>query len=415
MVDSSLCYPARVTETVHSERGDHRSIVRANGDDPGSDRSARRTPVDDALDAVIERLGVDTAVILTVDQSDEHLVAIASRGLEEEVLQGFHLPLGVGFSGRIAAERRAVVVDEVRPGAVVNPLIWARGVVSMAGVPLVENDMLLGVLHVGTLVPRRFGDSDLDVLRAVGADLADYLYDERAHADHTAAGALQRSLVPTTPPKVDGIDIATRFIPVSGRAIGGDWYDVFELPDGSLGIVMGDVTGSGLHAAVVMGRLRSALRSYALESKTPGEALHRLNRKIIHFEPGQLATVLYMMISPDREALAIATAGHPGPLLASDGRPTEFASCRPNPPIGVPTDDAPETLVVALDVGTTVACCTDGLYERRHRHVDDQLDKLRSAVWADTPEVVCAEVMMTMVGSEPVRDDTALLVLRRDS
>lgn len=412
----SLWYPARVTEIAQPKRGDHRAIDdRPEHGDAGVVGAARRSPVDDALDAVIEKLGVDTGVVLTVDRSDEHLVAVASRGLEEEVLHGFHLPIGVGFSGRIAAERRPVVVDEVGPGAVVNPLIWVRGVVSMAGVPLIANDMLIGVLHVGSLVSRRFGERDLEVLQEAGADLADFLHDERALADRTAAGALQRSLVPTTPPKVDGIDIATRFIPASGQAIGGDWYDVFELPDGSLGIVMGDVTGSGLHAAVVMGRLRSALRSYALESETPGEALHRLNRKFIHFEPGQLATALYMTISPDRQALAIATAGHLGPLVAPPDRPTEFVSCHPNPPIGVPIDDAPETFVVGLDVGTTVACCTDGLYERRHRHVDDQLDKLRSAVWADAPEVVCGEVMMTMVGSEPVTDDTALLVLRRDA
>ena len=76
-------------------------------------------------------------------------------------------------------------------------------------------------------------------------------------------------------------------------AVGGDWYDVFALPSGELGVVMGDVSGQGMPAAVITGRMRSALRAYALESDDPAEVLDKLDRKMQHFESGAIATVLY--------------------------------------------------------------------------------------------------------------------------
>ena len=94
--------------------------------------------------------------------------------------------------------------------------------------------------------------------------------------------------------------MASRFVPAAGFGLGGDWFDAFVLPDDRLGIVMGDVTGSGLAAAVVMGRLRSALRAYAIDTDESRRGPRQLNRKFMHFEPGQMATVLYLTISPDR-------------------------------------------------------------------------------------------------------------------
>ena len=369
--------------------------------------------LEELLDDVLVRLSVDTAVVLVIDPTGSHLLAVASRGLEEEVRQGFHLPIGAGFAGTIAATRRPMALDEVRPGTVVNPLILARGVRSMAGVPLLAGEMLVGVLHVGSLTSRHFDSVDLARLQEIGDQLANTLNAERALADRTAARALQRSLVPATPPPVEGIEIATRFIPAATTGLGGDWYDVFHLPNGDIGFVMGDVTGSGLPAAVVMGRLRSSLRAYALEARAPGDVLDRLNRKFLHFEPGQLATVLYMTLSPSREELAVATAGHPGPIIAKPTAPPEFMHCEPNPPIGVPIDRPTPTTTTALDIGTTVVTFTDGLFERRDRPWEVQLDRVRDATRADHPETVCTELMMTMIGQNRVDDDTALLVFRR--
>ena len=87
--------------------------------------------------------------------------------------------------------------------------------------------------------------------------------------------------------------------------------------------------------------------------------------------------------------------------------------CEPNPPIGVPIDRPTPTTTTALDIGTTVVTFTDGLFERRDRPWEVQLDRVRDATRADHPETVCTELMMTMIGKNRVDDDTALLVFRR--
>jgi hypothetical protein len=136
-----------------------------------------------------------------------------------------------------------------------------------------------------------------------------------AQADRVAVTALQRSLVPSALPPVAGTEMAARYIPGSG-AVGGDWYDVFTLPAGQLCVTVGDVAGSGLTAAVIMGRMRSALRAYALETTDPAEVLGRLDRKMEHFEPDALATVLYAVIEPGLGQMHVALAGHVPPVIA---------------------------------------------------------------------------------------------------
>jgi len=121
----------------------------------------------------------------------------------------------------------------------------------------------------------------------------------RSGENQAAAIALQRSLVPSALPAVRGAEIAARYVPGSGR-VGGDWYDVLGLPSGALGLVVGDVAGSGLSAAVIMGRMRSALRAYALKFPGPAEVLGKLDRKMQYFEQGDvMATVSYAVLDPD--------------------------------------------------------------------------------------------------------------------
>lgn len=169
---------------------------------------------------------------------------------------------------------------------VFNPLLVQKGLHSLLGVPLIRSGTLVGVMHVGTLAPRRFTAEEEELLQIAASQAAMAVQSMLSQAERTGAQELQRSLIPSELPDVPGFELAARYRP--GKAIvGGDWYDVFPLPTGEIGIVMGDVAGHGLPAAVVMGRMRSALRAYALESDDPAEVLHRLNRKMLHFEPGR--------------------------------------------------------------------------------------------------------------------------------
>ena len=225
-------------------------------------------PVEDAvaslLDVVRGLLQVDTAVVLLTDPTGTQLEAFAARGLEEEVRQGYRMPVGSGFAGSIASRQAPGVLDRVDADTVVNPLLVAKGLRSMCGVPLLAGGRLLGVVHVGSLRARRFSANDVAVLESAAERIARVIHADQTTTDRASAWALQRSLLPTRLPDVDGIEFASRFVPARSAGVGGDWFDVFLLPDDRLGIVMGDVVGSGLRAAVIMGRLRSALRAYAL-------------------------------------------------------------------------------------------------------------------------------------------------------
>ena len=200
-----------------------------------------------------------------------------------------------------------------------------------------------------------------------------------------------------------------------GRGVvGGDWYDVFTLPSGELGVVIGDVAGSGLPAAVIMGRMRSALRSYALRTTDPGKVLDRLDQKMQHFEPGAMATVAYAVFDRSLDRAHIASAGHLPPVLAAAGQRGALADVAGGLMIGVDPGTRRRVTTVKVPPGALLCFYTDGLVERPDVPLDEGLASLCQAVTAEPPEDVCAAVMAAMVGTESVRDDVALLVLRRE-
>jgi phosphoserine phosphatase RsbU/P len=359
-----------------------------------------------------EVLQADTAAVLLLDSSSGQLIATAAAGLEEEVRQGVRIPVGLGFAGRIAAEERPLILDHVDHTTVLNPILWSKGIRSMVGVPMMRTGHLIGVMHVGSLTPRQFTMHDAELLQLAADRAAAAVQSITARADRVAAEALQRSLVPSALPVVPGAEMAARYIPGSG-VVGGDWYDVFILPSGELCVVIGDVAGSGLPAAVIMGRMRSALRAYALETRNPAEVLARLDRKILHFEPNALATVLYAVIDPALDRMHVASAGHFPPVLAVPGQPAELADVPAGMLIGIlPAAERPVS-TVKIPPGALLCFFTDGLVERPGEVIDDGLARLCRALVAELPDIACSAVMGALVGSEPARDDIALLMIRR--
>src|SRR2546429_6866156 len=206
--------------------------------------------------------------------------------------------MGEGFAGRIAATAQPLIIDRVDRTTVVNPILIDEHLATMAGVPLTASGRVLGVLHVGSRSHRTFTDSDIDLLRLVADRAALAAQARLSRVERQTTVALQRSLLPARPPEVPGLDVAARYIPGAEVGVGGDWYDLFQLPSGHVGVVIGDVAGSGLRPAVIMGRIRSALRAYALETSHPADVLTRLDRKIQLFEPDAMATAAYAVIDP---------------------------------------------------------------------------------------------------------------------
>jgi phosphoserine phosphatase RsbU/P len=380
------------------------------------------------LDAVVERvknvLQADTAAVLLLDDPAGQLVATAASGIEEEVRQGVRIPLGTGFAGRVAASREPVILTTVDHTTVRNPLLVDRGIKSLLGVPLLAGGKVIGVLHVGSLSGRVFGPQDTELLQLAADRAALALHSLIAQDDALAALALQRSLLPTALPAVPGAGLAARYVAGSGT-VGGDWYDVFVLPDGRLGVVVGDVAGSGLDAAVIMGRMRSALRAYVLEAADPATALRKLDRKIQYFEPEAMATVLYGLYTPGTGEFAVSSAGHLPPVLAAPGRPAGLLPIQVDPPIGTADDPRRGYSTIFIPPGALLCCYTDGLVERRRQVIDQGLDRLagtldeqiaanRGELTTPWAEDACAAVMRTMVGNRPAPDDIAILMLSRN-
>ena len=369
--------------------------------------------LDELLDRIRELLNVDTAAILMMDVHARQLVATAAKGLEEEVRQGFRVSVGRGFAGRVAAGRVPVVLDEVTARDVVNPLLLEKGIRSLLGVPMFLGGELVGVLHVGTLTPRHFTDDDIRLLERVAERASQVGRIRSRRLDQQAALALQRSLLPTRLPSVPGIEMAARYIPGHELGIGGDWYDVFTLPSDWLGVVIGDVSGHGLSSAVVMGRVRSALRAYALICDDPADALTLLDRKVHHFETGTLTTALYAMISPDRSRVLLSLAGHLRPVLAVPDRPPVLATAPVDLPLGIGSPGSIRRRTeIALPAGAALVCYTDGLVERRGEYIDAGIDRLVMATEPDDAEKMCTTIM-ARAGAERPTDDIALLIVRR--
>jgi phosphoserine phosphatase RsbU/P len=375
-------------------------------------RLAEHDLLAELLRRVRDILQADTAAVLLLDSSSRQLVAAAAAGLEEEVRQGVRIPVGGGFAGRIAAERRPVVLDRVDHTTVLNPLLWTKGIRALMGVPLISAGKVIGVLHVGSLAERKFSSADVELLQLAADRAATAVTSLLTHQDQIATAALQRSLLPTALPAFGEVQMAARYVPGEG-AVGGDWYDVFTLPSGQLCVVMGDVAGSGLPAAVIMGRMRSALRAYALETADPAQVLAKLDAKMQHFEPGALATVAYAVFEPGLEQVRVCLAGHYPPVVAHPGEPARLASIAPGLLIGVAPGVRRPVTTLQIPPGTLVCFFTDGLIERHDQTIDDGLDRLCRAVTAQPPDEACAAVMAALVGNEPVRDDVALLMARR--
>ena len=314
----------------------------------------------------------------------------------------------------MARDRAPVVLDEVTPADVVSPVMRAKGVRSLLGVPI----LLRG--DAGRRPARRQpaarGRSATTTSSCSSWSPTGRAWPSQTRShdiDRTAALALQRSLLPTRLPEVPGVELAARYVPGHDAGVGGDWYDVFTLPSGWLGVVVGDVSGHGLRSAVVMGRLRSALRAYALICADPADALTHLDRKIHHFEAGNLATVLYAMIAPDRSTMLVSLAGHPPPMLAPVHGAAALVSVPTDFPLGLgrpPKVRRNTTLPFAP--GDMLVCYTDGLVERRGELIDEGLERLRVAVTSAPAEEVCATLMASL-GLEQRTDDVALLALRR--
>lgn len=326
-------------------------------------------------------LGADAAEVQATDPAGDEVVFHASDGSVRQIELG---------EARAAADR------------------WEEAPVRVEGVQL-------GSVRVAPGTGRPFGESERSLLYDAAERAALSIRRAQLHQqEHQIAVELQRGLIPNRLPPVRGLELAAHYEAAGpGAEVGGDWYDAFALPGGRLGVVLGDVAGSGIRAASTMGQLRSVTRAYALGddgSREPGEVLTRLNRYRLALDEPELFTALYAIIDPGNGSIAWANAGHPPPLLLSSSA-TSFLEGG-DALMGV-EDGVYQTRHESIARLDTLLLYTDGLIERRGESLDVGLERLARAAASgpEDPAELCAHVLRELAPAGDQRQDDVTAVV----
>jgi serine phosphatase RsbU (regulator of sigma subunit)/CheY-like chemotaxis protein/anti-sigma regulatory factor (Ser/Thr protein kinase) len=416
---------------LYRERGERVRESRARAEAEAVARTVRTLQI--LSDAAMSHLEIDGLARELVDRStvlfkaDASALVLRDDDLTELTVQaGTGRPLVTngrvwldeGLLGVLASDRCAALLsaDELS-AAERSGTALGNGVESMLVVPLVAAGELLGLLLLGAVEPGRFSGGDLELLTLAADRMALAIDHVRRFADgRRLVETLQRTLLPERLPLHPRIQMAARYMP-SGLApqIGGDWYDAVALDGDRTAVMIGDVVGHGIRAATTMGELRNALRAFAIEGHTPGEALHQLDR-VVHatFGPGMVATILFVEIDAAAGTVTLARAGHPPPALRGAGGSVRFLETERTLPIGVDPENRPAEAVYPIEPGETLLMFTDGLVERRGESLTESFDRLLDALATAPLDVdgICDHVL-EQTAVHPGRDDDVAVVAVR--
>jgi len=304
--------------------------------------------------------------------------------------------------------------------------LLAQGTHSLLAVPLLARGTLLGVASFYRREqPEPFGDDDTALAEEFAARAALSLDNARRYTrEHTIALTLQRSLLPGALPDLSAVEVAHRYLPAQAGTggVGGDWFDVIPLSGARVALVLGDVVGHGLHAAVTMGRLRTAVRNFAALDLSPDELLARLDDLVIGLDQDRTAdsdgteaagaTCVYAVYDPVSRRCTVARAGHPLPAVVHPDGAVYFPEVPAGPPLGL--GGLPfETCELLFPEGSRLVLYSDGLIEDRDRDVLHSLDRLSEALArpGQSAEETC-EAVVRALPTPGASDDVTLLVAR---
>ncbi|MFE9424807.1 SpoIIE family protein phosphatase [Kitasatospora sp. NPDC006697] len=328
-------------------------------------------------------------------------------GAAEPVPVGATFQLGEGSPGE-----RALLLGVAVPEAGEQP----RALVA----PLPVRGAVLGVVEFRRAPDGRpFEPDDLVLAEELAARAAVSIDNARRYTrEHGLAVALQHSLLPRTLPERTALEVAYRYLPAHA-GVGGDWFDVIPLPGFRTALVVGDVVGHGINAAVAMGRLRTTIRNFSALDLPPDEVLGRLDELVAQLDEENTgleisgSTCVYAVYDPVTGDCALARAGHLRPALIAPDGTVDYPEVAVSPPLGIGGHPF-ETTELRLPGGSGLVLFTDGLVESRGRDIDVGLERLRTVLAEHargTPEEICQAVTRSMLVGHPA-DDVALLVAR---
>ncbi|HEV3480160.1 MAG TPA: SpoIIE family protein phosphatase [Gaiellaceae bacterium] len=379
----------------------------------------------------VELLDLDAAVLRLPEGRGEDLVPRSVHVPDERLAQALEPILsrpqpvarltGLGL-GRV---RRALVLDEVtaeRLGGGHELLVpFLRRGSSAVVVPIVASGEVIAALTLLALDPARTIDAEtVETLRSLAAQAALAIDNARLYQQQAGfADAMQRSLLPAAPPVLPGIEIGSIYESSGRLDVGGDVFDYATLPDGSLAVVVGDVTGKGIDAAAVMAMAKFVFRSLAREHPHPHDFLRAANEVVVEeVQEGKFVTLVYMTLNPETGELACASAGHPTPrLVRADGTVVELATS--GLALGIAAAQEYPEARDRLEPGSCVVLFTDGVIEARRDgdlYGHDRLDRFLSEHRRLPADELAAAVVQDAraFSGGGLGDDSAVVVVKRN-
>jgi hypothetical protein len=293
--------------------------------------------------------------------------------------------------------------------------LLARGVHTAMVVPLIARGVTLGVAPFSRAEnPEPYDEADLRLASDLASRAAVHVDNARLYTrEHHTAVTLQRSLLPQRVPQVTGLQLAYRYEPASRTAeVGGDWFDVIPLKDGQVALVVGDVTGHSVHAAAIMGQLRTTTAALARLGCPPEEIMAQLSGVVAEHGAEAGATCLYAVYDPASRVCRLTSAGHLPPALRRPGGTTEFLDVPGGVMLGAGPSRYPAT-DIDLPPGGVLALYTDGLVEHPGQDIATgmaRLSRTLAASPARSLDQLCDGVLAGLGAG--ARDDIALLLAR---
>ena len=365
-------------------------------------------------------LGAVAGWLSLLDDSERMLELVASHGYSAEFVERYRrIPVDAPLAvARAVRDGEPVWLEQASREATYPELLEATEATSSEGLailPLRSAGRAFGFVALRFREPRSFSDAERTLVLSLADQCAQSVERARLYErEHRIALTLQQSVLPDDLPPLEHVELAGRYLPGAKEGqVGGDWYDVLELPSGAIAAVVGDVVGKGIPAASAMAQLRNALRAFAQEGFKPSTILGRVNR-LARSAGFSFATLIYLVLDPQTGWCRFASAGHLPPLVVRDDGRAWFVEGGRSLPIGVADDTVYRQTAVELEPGWTVLLFTDGLIERRGESLDEGLARLQelarqSGPW---PDQLLAAVTEGMLPTEGPGDDVAMLALR---
>jgi len=373
----------------------------------------------------------EACTLFLLDDRTGDLVFQVALGEVGDKLKEIHrVPKGRGVAGWVAAHGRPARIPDAYADARFDPSYDERTgfrTRNMLCVPVYYRETLIGVCQVINRVDGDFGDDDLRLLETLAQMAAVAIENARVHQqllkrslldrDLQLAHRLQQSFLPQSPPRVAGY--ACAFANRPAFEVGGDFYDTFPLPDGRIAYALGDVSGKGVAAALMMSGLLKDLRQEAMHGGSAGDVLSRINRGLAAGDhQGMFASAILLLLDPGSGRVTMANAGHPPPAHRLGGG-VRFGHAASGPPLGIAPASRYTTQETTLAPGETVLLYSDGITEAKNP-AGELAGETRLRAWlaaAPAEAKGCLAHVLACVRDfardTPQSDDITLLALHR--